>query len=63
MSTTFTDDAIAADPESVSWLRSRVVGRFPGRTPVAADIEWRITGYQASQQTHRHLKTIHVEFG
>lgn len=63
VSTTFQDDEIVADPEITEWLRARIAGRFPGRAPAAADIEWRATVYRGAQRTHRPIGTIRVEFG
>jgi hypothetical protein len=62
----FTDQSIAANPDAIAWLRSKVDGQFPGRSVSGLDIVWRAATYRRADPastTYTPQNTIHLDLG
>lgn len=62
----FKEDAFTHNAAAVNWLKARIAGRFPGRTPTGLDITWgKATYFAADPSAKRYTpeRTIHVDFG
>jgi hypothetical protein len=54
------------DDDTLAWLRSNIVRRFPERTPSGVDIVWRKAAYDLAnpdQVTYTTVRTVHLDLG
>jgi hypothetical protein len=53
------------DEDTLAWLKSNIVRRFPGRTPSGVDIVWRKAAHNLDnpdEVTHTTVRTVHLDF-
>jgi hypothetical protein len=51
----FGTDAFTTEPDTVNWLKSRIVEAFPGKDPIGLDVVWRIVEFNVNDQSTREV--------
>jgi hypothetical protein len=55
----------AIDADTLAWLESNAVRKFPGRTPSGVDIVWRKAAHDVNSPgsvTYATVRTVHLDF-
>jgi hypothetical protein len=62
----FPVDRSAINPETLAWLKSNIIRRFPQGEPSGVDIVWRKASYDVAHPgdvRFTTVRTVHLDFG